>query len=125
MSINYRHQLTLHMQQGNFADDEQGDLAIAPSKPALKRPSMYQVILLNDDYTPQDFVVELLEIFFSMTYEQANNIMLTVHYKGKAVCGIYTRDIAETKAEQVNQFARDNEHPLLCVIEAVDEDEPN
>jgi ATP-dependent Clp protease adaptor protein ClpS len=125
MSINLGHQLTLHMQHGHFADDEQGDLATAPAKPALKKPSMYKVVLLNDDYTPQDFVVELLEQFFSMTYEQANTVMLTVHHHGRAVCGIYTRDIAETKAAQVNHYAREHEHPLLCVIEAVEDDEAN
>ena len=123
MSINYSHTLTLHLHQGGSLDADQGDTIVAPAKPALKRPSMYKVILLNDDYTPQDFVVELLETFFSMTHEQANNVMLTVHYKGKAVCGIYTRDIAETKAEQVNQYAREHEHPLLCVIDAVSEDD--
>lgn len=123
MSINLGHQLTLHMQHGDFADDGQGDIASAPAKPALKKPSMYKVVLLNDDYTPQDFVVDLLEMFFSMSYEQANTVMLTVHYHGRAVCGIYTRDIAETKAAQVNQYARDHEHPLLCIIEAVEDDE--
>lgn len=84
---------------------------------------MYKVVLLNDDYTPMEFVVETLEIFFSMNREQATHVMLTVHTKGKAVCGIFTRDIAETKAAQVNQYAKENEHPLLCEIEAVEDDE--
>ncbi|NIB41175.1 ATP-dependent Clp protease adapter ClpS [Pseudomaricurvus alkylphenolicus] len=107
-------------------DEEYGDdlgVVVQESKPLLKRPPMYKVVLLNDDYTPMEFVVETLEIFFSMNREQATRIMLTVHTQGKAVCGVFTRDIAETKAAQVNQFARENEHPLLCEIEAVEDDE--
>ena len=99
------------------ADDE-GGLALEESKPELKRPPLYKVILLNDDYTPMEFVVEVLELFFKMNREQATQIMLTVHTQGRGVCGIYTRDIAETKAAQVNQYARDHQHPLLCEIEA-------
>ena len=98
-----------------------GDLAVQESKPQLKRPPMYQVVMLNDDYTPMEFVVEVLQIFFGMGREKATRIMLTVHTQGKAVCGIYTRDIAETKAMQVNRYARDNQHPLLCEIEAAGE----
>ncbi|MYM62220.1 ATP-dependent Clp protease adapter ClpS [Pseudomaricurvus sp. HS19] len=110
-------------------DDQENDhagglgVAVQPAKPKLKRPSMYKVVLLNDDYTPMEFVVETLEIFFNMGREQATQVMLQVHTQGKAVCGIFTRDIAETKAAQVNQFARENEHPLLCEIEAVEDDE--
>jgi ATP-dependent Clp protease adaptor protein ClpS len=84
---------------------------------------MYKVMLLNDDYTPMDFVVEILEKFFGMNREKATHVMLTVHIHGKAVCGIYTRDIAETKAAQVNEYAREHQHPLLCDIEAVEDDE--
>ena len=100
--------------------DRQGDeggLAVAPAKPKLKRPPLYRVVLLNDDYTPMEFVVEVLEHFFSMNREKATHVMLAVHTQGKGVCGIYPRDIAETKAEQVNQAARDNGHPLLCEVE--------
>ncbi|WP_163937674.1 ATP-dependent Clp protease adapter ClpS [Paraferrimonas sp. SM1919] len=86
---------------------------------ALAPPPQYRVVLNNDDYTPMDFVVEILQHFFSMNLEQATEVMLEIHNKGKGVCGIYTRDIAETKAEQVNQCARANEHPLLCSIEKV------
>jgi ATP-dependent Clp protease adaptor protein ClpS len=101
-------------------EDEQrdGSLALQESKPELKRPPLFKVVLINDDYTPMEFVVEVLETFFRMNREQATHVMLTVHTKGKGVCGIYTRDIAETKAAQVNQYARENEHPLLCEIEA-------
>ncbi len=97
-----------------------GGLALEESKPELKRPPLFKVVLINDDYTPMEFVVEVLEIFFRMNREQATHVMLTVHTQGKGVCGIYTRDIAETKAAQVNQYARENEHPLLCEIEALE-----
>ncbi len=92
--------------------------AIKEAKPALKRPPMYKVVLLNDDYTPMEFVVVVLERFFGMSREKATRIMLAVHMQGRGVCGIFTRDVAETKVEQVNQFARDNDHPLLCTMEA-------
>jgi ATP-dependent Clp protease adaptor protein ClpS len=81
------------------------------------------VVLLNDDYTPMEFVVEVLEHFFSLTREKATQVMLAVHTQGKGVCGIYTKDVAETKSELVNQAARDNGHPLLCEVEpSQDED---
>ena len=95
-----------------------GDLALQEAKPKLKKPPLYKVILLNDDYTPMEFVVEVLEIFFRMNREQATHVMLTVHTQGKGVCGIYTRDIAETKMNQVNQYSREHQHPLLCEVEA-------
>lgn len=85
--------------------------------PALKLPKKYKVFLLNDDYTPMEFVVEVLVKFFHFSEEMATQIMLQVHVAGKAVCGIFTRDIAETKVAQVNDFARINEHPLLCIME--------
>ncbi len=87
------------------------------TKPEVKRPSMYRVLLFNDDYTPMDFVVQILMVFFAMDQEKATQTMLTVHTKGKAVCGVFTRDVAETKATQVNQYARENKHPLLCEVE--------
>lgn len=107
------------------ADEDGGDdgLAVQAEKPKLKRPPLYKVIILNDDYTPMEFVVETLEKFFSMDREKATRVMLVVHTEGKATCGIYSRDVAETKAAQVNQYARDNEHPLLCEIEATEGDE--
>lgn len=101
-----------------------GSLAVQTEKPKLKRPPLYKVIMMNDDYTPMEFVVETLELFFSMDREQATRVMLIVHTQGKATCGVYSRDVAETKAAQVNQYARDNEHPLLCEIEATEGDEP-
>ncbi|BDM64921.1 ATP-dependent Clp protease adapter protein ClpS [Shewanella sp. NFH-SH190041] len=83
----------------------------------LMPPPMYKVILNNDDYTPMDFVVDVLQMFFRMDEQQATEIMLTIHHQGKAVCGVFPFGIAETKVIQVNQFARENQHPLLCSLE--------
>ncbi|NQY62497.1 MAG: ATP-dependent Clp protease adapter ClpS [Alteromonadaceae bacterium] len=83
----------------------------------LQRPSMYNVMLLNDDYTPMDFVVEVLRTFFNKNVDQATEIMLAIHYKGKALCGTYTAEVAETKVNQVSSFACENQHPLMCVME--------
>ncbi|MCG9697009.1 ATP-dependent Clp protease adapter ClpS [Shewanella sp. Isolate11] len=80
-------------------------------------PSMYKVILNNDDYTPMDFVIEVLQLFFKKNEQEATDIMLAIHHKGKGVCGIFPFGIAETKVAQVNQFARQNQHPLLCSLE--------
>lgn len=96
---------------------DDGSLALEETKPKIKKPPMYKVILLNDDYTPMEFVVHILEAFFSMNREKATQIMLNVHTKGKGVCGVYTREIAETKVSQVNDYSRQNEHPLLCTME--------
>ena len=93
-------------------------LVLQEAKPKLKRPPMYKVILLNDDYTPMEFVVHILEVFFGMDRERATRIMLNVHTQGKGICGLFTRDIAETKVSQVNDYSRQNEHPLLCTLEA-------
>ncbi len=90
------------------------------AKPELKEPSIYKVVLLNDDYTPMEFVVEILQMFFNLNREKATQIMLSVHTTGKGTCGIFTRDIAETKSAQVNQYAQDNHHPLVSEIEAAD-----
>ena len=97
------------------------DTVIERAKPQLKSPAMYKVILLNDDYTPMEFVIEVLQTFFAMNREKATQIMLAVHTVGRATCGIYTRDIAETKSAQVNQFAQDNQHPLVSDVEAVED----
>ncbi len=105
-------------------DDSQRDRGIgvleAPAKPKLKRPPMYKVVLMNDDYTPMEFVVEVLEVFFGMNREKATQVMLAVHTTGKATCGIFTRDIAETKSAQVNQYSQENQHPLVSDVEATD-----
>lgn len=92
-------------------------LAEEQVKDAAQPPSMYKVILINDDYTPMEFVIDVLQKFFSYDVERATQLMLRVHYQGKAVCGIYTAEVAETKAVHVNRYARENEHPLLCTLE--------
>ncbi len=91
--------------------------AVQEAKPKLKRPPLYSVVLLNDDFTPMEFVVHVLEWFFGMDREKAVRIMLQVHTLGKGVCGIYSREIAETKVSQVNDYSRENNHPLLCTME--------
>jgi ATP-dependent Clp protease adaptor protein ClpS len=95
-------------------------VATAKTKPKLKRPPMYKVILLNDDYTPMEFVVHILERFFAMDREKATQFMLAVHTQGAAVVGIFPRDIAETKSELVNQYAQENQHPLVSTVEMTD-----
>lgn len=92
-------------------------MAVQEAKPKLKRPPLYSVVLLNDDFTPMEFVVHVLEWFFGMDREKAVRIMLQVHTQGKGVCGIYSREIAETKVSQVNDYSRENNHPLLCTME--------
>lgn len=83
----------------------------------VKKPDLYKVLLLNDDYTPMEFVVHILERFFGMGIEKATQVMLMVHQQGVGVCGVFTRDIAETKVTQVMDFARKNQHPLQCTLE--------
>lgn len=99
--------------------EHRGDegLAIEEAKPRLKEPSMYKVFLLNDDFTPMEFVVDLLEKLFGMDREKATRIMLQVHSYGKGVCGIYTYEIAETKVAQVSEYAQRHQHPLMCSME--------
>jgi len=101
--------------------EEGGGLATQTAKPELKRPPLYKVILLNDDYTPMEFVVHVLERFFGMNREKATQVMLAVHTTGSAVCGIFPRDVAETKSEQVNQCAQENNHPLMSTVEMADD----
>ena len=98
--------------------DTDGEVGIATkTKARPKKPSQYKVLMLNDDYTPMEFVVHVLEAIFGHNRENATRIMLNVHQNGKGVCGIYTRDIAETKVTAVNSYARENKHPLLCDME--------
>jgi len=101
-------------------EEGEGELATRPAEPALEEPPRYKVVLHNDDYTPMEFVVEVLQTFFYMDHEKAVQIMMAVHTQGKATCGIYTRDIAETKSHQVNEYARECQHPLLCDIDRAD-----
>jgi ATP-dependent Clp protease adaptor protein ClpS len=97
--------------------DSDGDIAVKQAKPQLKKPPMYKVILLNDDFTPMDFVVEILTEFFHMSQEKATQVMLQVHTKGVGVCGTYTKDVAETKVHIVNEYSREHHHPLMCAME--------
>ncbi|OQX41880.1 MAG: ATP-dependent Clp protease adapter ClpS, partial [Candidatus Sedimenticola endophacoides] len=98
-------------------DESDAGVGLQEARPKLKRPPMYKVILLNDDYTPMEFVVEVLESFFAMDRAKATQVMLHVHTRGVGVCGLFTREIAETKVVQVNDYARSNQHPLLCSME--------
>lgn len=101
-----------------FDDDDasKGGLA-TKTKVSTQRPSLYKVLLLNDDYTPMEFVVHVIERFFSKSPEDATQIMLHVHHKGVGICGVYTFEVAETKVARVIEYARQNQHPLQCTME--------
>ncbi|WP_299874082.1 ATP-dependent Clp protease adapter ClpS [uncultured Cocleimonas sp.] len=104
----------------NHSDDDidhESGLVVQESRPEVAEPKRYMVILVNDDFTPMEFVVEILRQIFNLDEEAATRIMLNVHTKGKGVCGVYSKDIAETKVVMVNEFAREHEHPLLCTME--------
>lgn len=118
-----RHTQPLRSQSPEHDDGFEGGLVVSPAKPKLKRPPLFKVVLLNDDYTPMEFVIEVLEMFFGLNREKATQIMLAVHTQGKGVCGIYPKDIAETKSMQVNQYARESGHPLLCEVEPSEDEE--
>ena len=92
-------------------------IATEEARPEVKRPPMYKVVLLNDDFTPMDFVVDVIQTFFALGHDRATQIMLHVHTRGKGVCGVFTFEIAETKVAQVNDYSRQNEHPLKCALE--------
>ena len=98
------------------SEQERGATA-EETRPKLRRPPRFKVLLLNDDFTPMEFVVQVLETFFSMTREKAVQVMLHVHTRGVGVCGVFTRDIAETKVLQVNDYSRSHQHPLMCTME--------
>ena len=131
MSRNDLEIITLQMSQRLFGASNSGDggnggdertdhdagFTATTEKPKLQKPPLYKVVLINDDYTPMDFVVEVLCSFFSMNVEGATQIMLKVHTEGKGVCGVFGKDVAESKAAQVNEYARECEQPLLCAVE--------
>ncbi|TCK27934.1 ATP-dependent Clp protease adaptor protein ClpS [Ancylobacter aquaticus] len=98
-------------------DNAPGTAVITRTKPQVKRPNLYRVLLVNDDYTPMEFVVHILEHFFSKNREEATQIMLHVHQHGVGECGTFTYEVAETKVTQVMDFARKHQHPLQCVME--------
>lgn len=93
------------------------DLAVEEARPKIKQPPLYRVVLINDDYTPMEFVVDVLETIFSMERTRATQVMLEVHTKGKGICGVFNYEIAETKVAQVSSLAQQHQHPLLCTME--------
>jgi ATP-dependent Clp protease adaptor protein ClpS len=93
------------------------ELAVQEARPKLKRPPLFKVLLLNDDFTPMEFVVLVLKNFFGMSEDKATQIMLHVHTRGIGVCGVFSRDVAETKVKLVSDFSRKHQHPLLCTME--------
>ena len=99
-----------------------GEVVVEPAEPVVKRPSLYKVVMLNDDFTPREFVVDVLQKFFGMHREKAYQIMMAVHRTGSGVAGIYVKEVAETKSEQVNGFAQAHEFPLRTTIEETDSD---
>jgi ATP-dependent Clp protease adaptor protein ClpS len=111
--LSSNHAFTLMAEERTRHEREQVEVA----EPRLKRPPLYQVVLLNDDYTPMEFVVDVLERIFGMDRTTATRVMLEVHTKGKGVCGVFTFEIAETKVAQVTTYARQHQHPLLCTME--------
>ena len=102
---------------GKRGDEEPGTGVVVKTKPKTMKPSMYKVLMLNDDYTPMEFVVHILERFFNKNLQEATRIMLHVHRRGVGICGVYTYEIAETKVTQVMDFARQHQHPLQCTLE--------
>jgi len=113
-------ELSIHMAGPKGGDDGLDEIetgVVTRTRPKTKKPSNYKVLMLNDDYTPMEFVVLVLQSFFSMSIEDATRVMLQVHQRGVAVCGVFTYEVAETKVTQVIDFARENQHPLQCTLE--------
>ena len=104
------------MSERPLQEDDSGVLA-QEDEPKTKQPPLFRVVLLNDDYTPMEFVVDVLQRIFSMDRSKATRVMLEVHTRGRGVCGVYTYEIAETKVAQVNAYSREHQHPLLCTME--------
>jgi len=109
--------LYLAMSDFDRFPDYDSDLNVQEAKPKLKKPPLYKVILLNDDFTPMDFVIEVLMDFFGMPEDKATQVMLHIHTRGVGVCGVFTKDVAETKVLIVNEYSREHQHPLLCSME--------
>jgi ATP-dependent Clp protease adaptor protein ClpS len=99
------------------SDDDQSTGVVVKTKPRTRKPSLYKVLMLNDDYTPMEFVVHVLERFFAKNRDEATRIMMHVHRRGVGICGVYTYEVAETKVTQVMDFARQHQHPLQCTLE--------
>ena len=105
------------MSDFNPSIDHDDALAVQEAAPTLQKPPLFKVILLNDDFTPMDFVIEVLIDFFAMSEDAATQVMLHVHTQGMGVCGVFSKDVAETKVEIVNDYSRENQHPLMCAME--------
>ena len=103
----------------NMSQERDSNTALAPERAKTKPPGMFKVLLFNDDYTTMEFVIEVLRCFFSLNSERAQQLMLQIHNQGSAVCGVYTRDVAETKVTQVSEFAQQHGHPLRCGMEEI------
>ena len=112
--------MLINQNQNKDKEDQNNDTSSVATleKPKVKKPPLYRVILHNDDYTPMEFVVYVLQVFFGFDGDKAQQIMLAVHTHGKGVCGIFTKEVAETKSAQVVSYARENGHPLICSVEA-------
>ena len=113
------HKCTMASSAGDdeWEHDYDGGLAVEEDKPKLQPPKQYKVIVNNDDYTPMEFVVQVLMMFFAMDNAKATRVMMSVHTKGKGICGTFSHEIAETKVDQVNEYSRINQHPLMCTME--------
>jgi ATP-dependent Clp protease adaptor protein ClpS len=103
--------------EDKFENNDGHDLAVEEARPKIKQPPLYRVVLINDDYTPMEFVVDILESVFAMERTRATQVMLEVHTKGKGICGVFNFEIAETKVAQVSALAQQHQHPLLCTME--------
>jgi ATP-dependent Clp protease adaptor protein ClpS len=104
-------------QMADPRDKQDQGMALEEARPAVKRPPLFRVVMLNDDFTPMEFVVEVLEKFFSLDRTRATRVMLEVHTRGRGVCGVFPYDIAETRVVQVTEYARHHQHPLMCTME--------
>lgn len=111
--------IPINPDKGNGANEETERGVVTKARPKTKKPSMYRVLLMNDDYTPMEFVVQVLVSVFNKTVEEATNIMLAVHQSGMGICGVYTFEVAETKVSQVMDAAKRSQHPLQCTMEKV------
>lgn len=112
-----KHQILMMSDEPEDGGDEGDTSVVTKTRPKTAKPPLYKVMLLNDDYTPMEFVVHVLQRFFGINHDQAMQIMLTVHRKGVAVVGVFSREIAETKVTQVMDYAQRNQHPLQCTME--------
>ncbi|MCK4833340.1 MAG: ATP-dependent Clp protease adapter ClpS [Gammaproteobacteria bacterium] len=115
--INHGQTIVCNTGDDDWDHDYDGGLALEVDKPKLKPPKQYKVIVNNDDFTPMEFVVQVLMTFFAMDNAKATRVMMSVHTKGKGICGTFSHEIAETKVDQVNEFSRMNQHPLMCTME--------